>query len=136
VFEHDYLVLSDGGSRGNGAANRGFGSYHLASRDGHKQTVRLDLGTATNNEAEYGTLIAALKDLIGRIQKAGRSPAAYSVLVYTDSQLVVGQVTQGWQVKASNLRPLIDEARGLLKAFGRADLVKIPREEIVRVLGH
>ena len=136
MFEHDYLILSDGSSQGNGAANRGFGSYHLASRDGRKQTVRLDLGTATNNEAEYRTLIAALKDLIGRIQKAGRSPASYSLLAYTDSQLMVGQITQGWQVKAANLRPLIDEAKSRLKAFGRADLVKVPRDEIVRVLGH
>lgn len=136
MFEFDFLAVVDGGSQGNGAANRGFGSYQLATRDGRKQTVRLDLGTATNNEAEYRTLIAALKDLLGRIQKAGRSPSSYSLLAYTDSQLIVGQVTQGWQVKAANLRPLIDEARSLLKAFGRADLVKVPREEIVRVLGH
>jgi ribonuclease HI len=136
MFEHDFLAVCDGGSEGNGAANRGYGSYFLATRDGRKQTVRLDLGTATNNEAEYRTVIAALKDLLGRIQKAGRSAVAYSLLVYTDSQLIVGQVTQGWQVKAANLRPLIDETRSLLKAFGRADLVKVPREEIVRVLGH
>ena len=145
MFEHDFLCVADGGSLANGSANqKGYGSYHLATPDGRKQTVRLDLGTATNtannavlrNEAEYRTLIAALKDLTGRIQKAGRSPANYSVVVYTDSQLMVGQITQGWQVKAANLRPLIDEARSLLKAFGKPDLVKVPRDEIVRVLGH
>ena len=136
MFEHDYLVLSDGGALGNGSPNKGYGSYHLATHDGRKQTVRLDLGTATNNEAEYRTLIAALKDLTGRIQKAFHSPATYSPLVYTDSQLMVGQITQGWQVKAANLRPLIDVAGALLKAFGKADLVKVPRDEIVRVLGH
>jgi ribonuclease HI len=137
VFEYDFLAVCDGGSQSNGAPNqKGYGSYHLATRDGRRQTIRLDLGTATNNEAEYRTVVAALKDLTGRIQKAGRSPAGYSVLVYTDSQLIVGQVTQGWQVKAANLRPLIDEARALLKAFGKADLVKVPRDEIVRVLGH
>ncbi len=137
MFEYDFLAIVDGGSLANGSPNqKGYGSYHLATRDGRKQTVRLDLGTATNNEAEYRTLIAALRDLAGRIQKAGRSPATYSLLVYTDSQLMVGQITQGWQVKAANLRPLIDEARSLLKAFGKADLVKVPRDEIVRVLGH
>jgi ribonuclease HI len=137
MFEHDFLAMVDGGALGNGSATpKAYGSYHLATRDGRKQTVRLDLGTATNNQAEYRTLIAALKDLTGRIQKAGHSPAGYSVLVYTDSQLMVGQITQGWQVKAAHLRPLIDEARSLLKAFGRADLVKVPRDEIVRVLGH
>jgi len=86
-------------------------------RTGQKQTVRLDFGRGvTNNEAEYRTLIAGLKDLVGRIQRADKSPADYSLLVHTDSQLMVGQVThlclrpkcrQGWQVKAANLRPLV-----------------------------
>jgi ribonuclease HI len=137
MFEHEFLAVVDGGSRGNGSANAaGFGSYHLATREGRKQTIRLDLGTATNNEAEYRTLIAALKDLVSRIRRAGKSPSAYSVLVHTDSQLMVGQLTQGWQVKAANLRPLVDEATALMQSFGRCDPVKVPRDEIVRVLGH
>jgi ribonuclease HI len=90
----------------------------------------------TNNQAEYVALISALVDLRGRIERAGKNPRSYSVAVYTDSQLVVGQLTQGWQVKAANLRPLVDEAKTLVAAFGRCDLVKVPRDEIVRVLGH
>ena len=136
MFEFDFLAVLDGGSRGNGAANEGYGSYVLSTRDGRKETMRLDLGTATNNEAEYQTLIAALRDLSGRIQRAGKAPSGYSLLLHTDSQLMVGQLTQGWQVKAANLRPLVDEAKSLMQAFGRCDLVKVPREEIVRVLGH
>ena len=88
------------------------------------------------NEAEYRRLIAGLKDLAGRIQRVGKAPADYSLLVHTDSQLMVGQVTRGWQVKAANVRPLVDEAATLIQTFGRCDLVKVPREEIVRVLGH
>jgi hypothetical protein len=49
---------------------------------------------------------------------------------------MVGQLTQGWQVKAANLRPLVDEAGALMQSFGRCDLVKVPRNEIVWVLGH
>jgi ribonuclease HI len=93
MFEFDISAVVDGGSRGNGAANEGYGSYVLSTRDGRKETVRLDLGTATNNEAEYRTLIAALKDLAGRIQQAAKSPSGYSLLVHTDSQLMVGQLT-------------------------------------------
>jgi ribonuclease HI len=112
-------------------------SYHLESRTGQKQLVRLDFGRGvTNNEAEYRALIAALKDLVTRIQRAGRSPPGYSLLVHTDSQLMVGQLTQGWQVKAANLRTLVDEAATLIRTFGRCDLIKVPRDEIVRVLGH
>ena len=136
MFEFDFLAVVDGGSRGNGAANEGYGSYVLSTRDGRKETIRLDLGTATNNEAEYQTLIAALKDLVGRIQRADRAPSGYSLLAHTDSQLMVGQLTQGWKVKAANLRPLVDEAKNLMQAFGRCDLVKVPRDQIVRVLGH
>jgi len=73
---------------------------------------------------------------VGRIERAGKSPSDYSLLVHTDSQLVVGQLTQSWKVKAANLRPLVDEAAVLVWTFGRCDLVKVPRDEIVRVLGH
>ena len=93
MFEFDFLAVVDGGSRGNGAANEGYGSYVLCTRDGRKETIRLDLGTATNNEAEYQTLIAAVKDLVGRIQRAGKSPSGFSLLVHTDSQLMVGQAS-------------------------------------------
>lgn len=137
-FEFDYWVTTDGGALSNGTADSaGYGSYHLQSRTGQKQMVRLDFGRGvTNNQAEYQTLIAALKDLVGRVQRAGKSPSGYSLLVHTDSQVMVGQLTQGWQVKAANLRPLRDELSALMRAFGRCDLVRVPRDEIVRVLGH
>ena len=104
-------------------------SYVISTRDGQKEILRLDLGTATNNEAEYQTLIAALNDLYSRIQRAARSPPAYSLLIYTDSQLVVSQLTQGWKVKAANLRPLVDEAAASMRTFACCDLVKVPRDE-------
>jgi hypothetical protein len=72
------------------------------------------------------------------------SPHNYSLAVHVDSHLLVGQLAQGWKIKAANLRPLVDEAAALIQAFGRCDpstllgtgLVKVPRAEIVRVLGH
>ena len=139
MFEYDFLCVSDGGALVNGsAAPKAYGSYHLATHDGRKQTVRLTRlpGVTTNNQAEYVALISALVDLRGRIERAGKSPRNYSVVVHTDSQLMVGQLTQGWQVKSSNLRLLVDEAAALIQTFGSCDLVKVPRDEIVRVLGH
>jgi ribonuclease HI len=139
VFEYSFVVTSDGGCLQNGTQEaHGYASYLLQSRTGKKQLVRLtDLpGVTTNNEAEYVALISALVDLRGRIERAGKSPRSYSVVVHTDSQLLAGQLTQGWQVKAANLRSLVDEAATLIQTFGRCDLVKVPREEIVRVLGH
>jgi ribonuclease HI len=139
MSEAQYSVCCDGGCLHNGTQEaRGYASYALESRTGQRQVVRLrDLpGVTTNNEAEYVAFISALVDLRGRIERARKSPGSYSVAVHTDSQLLVGQLIQGWQVKAANLRPLVDEAISLMQAFGRCDLVKVPRDEIVRVLGH
>jgi ribonuclease HI len=139
VFDHAYRIWADGGCVHPGTQEaQGYASYSLECRTGKKQVVRLgDLpGVTTNNEAEYVALISALVDLRGRIERAGKSPRSYSVVVHTDSQLLVGQLTQGWQVKAANLRSLVDEAATLIQTFGRCDLVKVPRDEIVRVLGH
>ena len=139
MFEAQYRVCCDGGCSQNGTQEaNGYASYILETRTGQRQMVRLnDLpGVTTNNEAEYVALISALVDLRGRIERAGKSPRDYSVAVHTDSHLMVGQLTQGWQVKAANLRPLVDEAQALLQAFGHCRLVKVPRDEIVRLLGH
>ena len=139
MSETQYRVCCDGGCLQNGTQQaQGYASYCLETRSGQKQVVRMtDLpGVTTNNEAEYVALISSLVDLRARIERAGKSPRSYSVAVHTDSQLMVGQLTQGWKIKAANLRPLVDEAAALIQAFGRCALVKVPREEIVRVLGH
>lgn len=140
MSEAQYRVWCDGGcaNNGNRGLARGYASFLLETCTGKQQTVRLDNlpGVTTNNEAEYVAFISALVDLRGRIERAGKSPRDYSVAIYTDSQLVVGQLTQDWKVKATNLRPLVEEAVVLMRTFGRCDLVKVPRDKIVRVLGH
>jgi ribonuclease HI len=139
MFHAQYCVYCDGGCLRNGTQEaKGYASYSLETRTGKRQVVRLTElpGVTTNNEAEYVALISALVDLRGRIERADKSPRSHSVAVHTDSQLMVGQLTQGWQVKAANLRTLVDEAATLIRTFGRCDLIKVPREEIVRVLGH
>ena len=122
MFEAQYRVCCDGGCSQNGTQEaNGYASYILETRTGQRQMVRLnDLpGVTTINEAEYIAFISALVDLRGRIERAGERPRSYSLLVHTDSQLVVGQLTQGWKVTAANLRPLVDEAASLVQAFGR-----------------
>ena len=74
-------------------------------------------GSATNNEMEYQALLNALKD--------ARSEGA---AILTDSQLLVGQLAEGWRVKAPNLRKLHQECSALLKKRN-ARIAWIPREE-------
>ena len=138
MFEFDYQIVCDGGSRGNGTASaEGYGSYKLESRQNQTAHRALTFGKGViNNQAEYMALIAGLKDLVERIKRAGKDPKHYAVVVQTDSQLVWGHLTQGWACKAGNLTPLRYEANVYRAMFGKVEIEKVPRDEIVRVLGH
>jgi ribonuclease HI len=99
--------------------------------------VRLEFPTGTtNNVAEWKSLIAALKDLMARIEKAGKSPSSYTVEAKGDSQLVINQASGNRKVKQPHLRPLKDEAVGLLARFKSFSLVWWPRSKSIELLGH
>jgi ribonuclease HI len=79
------------------------------------------LGRATNNEAEYRALIAALE--------AARELGAEEVEVLTDSELLQRQLLGRYRVRAPNLKPLFAEARRALGSFPRWSVRHVPREE-------
>ncbi len=131
----DYLILFDGGSRGN--PGPGYGSYIIRARDGREDRRRLEFTEQmTNNQAEYRILIAALDDLIHRIQKAGKDPSAFTLEIRGDSRLVLAQLQGTFRVRAPHLRPLYEAARERLSRFRRVRLVWQPRAASVSVLGH
>jgi ribonuclease HI len=132
----DYLIVFDGGSRGN--PGQGYGSYAITRlQDGARRLERLEFGGGyTNNEAEYDTLIAALQDLIQRIEEAGRQPREFSLEIRGDSALVIHQIEGRWKAKEARMAERRDRAREMLRRFGRVELSTQPREESVRVLGH
>ncbi len=132
----DYVLIFDGGSRGN--PGQGYGSYALVrAQDRAQRLKRLDFGDGyTNNEAEYDTLIAGLEDLIARIEGAGRQPQEFKVEVRGDSALVINQVQGRWKATEPRMSERRDRCRLLLRRFGAVRLKSQPREESVRVLGH
>jgi ribonuclease HI len=132
----DYVLVFDGGSRGN--PGWGYGSYAITrTADGARRLERLDLGDGyTNNEAEYDTLIAALGDLIARIEEAGRQPSEFRLEVRGDSALAINQIEGRWKAKEPRMRVRRDRCRRLLGRFGGVTLKTQPREESVRILGH
>jgi ribonuclease HI len=131
----DYVIVFDGGSLGNPGV--GYGSYALLTRDGHKAIQRLSLGEyVTNNEAEYDTLIAALRDLIGQIEASGRAPSAYTLEVRGDSALVLKQVGGEWKARDARMRARRDQVCALLNRFKSVRLTLQPRTQTLRMLGH
>lgn len=112
----------DGGCTGNGSDDaKAYGSIS----DG-TTVLRQDWPECkTNNEAEYATLVWLLQQF----------PPDLGPTIWTDSKLLVGQLTLGWKVKAKNLEPY-HEVAWLLLARTKAKLKWVSRDTIVERLGH
>ncbi|MGH2757976.1 MAG: ribonuclease HI family protein [Actinomycetota bacterium] len=79
-----------------------------------------DAGYGTNNQAEYRALLEGLAEAVQRgIRK---------LLVRSDSQLLVRQMTGEYKLKAKGLRGLKAEADALLERFDQVRFEHVPRE--------
>ena len=136
--QFDYIITCDGGCRNHGTDQaHGYGSYHIRTKNGREDIVRLNFGpSVTNNIAEYSALIGALEDITSRIKKAGRQVEEFSIAVITDSQLVVNQVNGNWKIKRVHLCPLADKAKALLAKFHHARLTWVSRDNVEAILAH
>ena len=108
----------DGGSRGNpGPAAYG---VHIARADGTVIELKQYVGVATNNVAEYRGLLAALSWAtdhgVGQLQ------------VRSDSLLLIKQMRGEYRVKHAGLKPLWQEARGLVRQIGEVRFEHVRRE--------
>jgi broad specificity phosphatase PhoE/ribonuclease HI len=114
------VVEADGGARGN-PGPAGYGAVVRDAASGEVLAERSEaIGTATNNVAEYGGLIAGLR--------AARDVGATQVDVRMDSKLVVEQMAGRWQIKHPGLRPLAAEAAKLVRGFDKVTFGWVPRE--------
>ena len=77
-----------------------------------------------NNGAEYEALIAGLKIVkeleVDRLQ------------VYSDSQLVVGQVSENYEAREDSMAKYLEKVKEIIPAFGSFDIKQIPRAENTR----
>jgi ribonuclease HI len=114
-----WTAFVDGGSRGNpGPGAAGVQVVDPAGRVPFE--AGFFLGTLTNNQAEYGGLLAAL-DVI---ERAG----ADDVVFISDSQLMVRQILGEYRVKSEDLRPLYERARAKLARLRQWDIRHVLRE--------
>ena len=117
------VVYCDGGARGNpGPAAIGAVLLDPSTTPPTRlATVSERIGSTTNNVAEYRALIAGLE--------AARQFPSRRIIVRADSMLVVKQVEGEWRVKQPHLRPLLDDARRLLRAYDEVDIGHVPRAQ-------
>ena len=83
--------------------------------------ISKNIGTGTNNIAEWKALIEGLKLAIAHDCK--------ELEVRGDSQLIIRQISGRYKVKNENLIPLFNEARKLCGNFEKIDFKWIKRDE-------
>ena len=84
-------------------------------------SISQSIGRATNNEAEYRAIIAALENAI----RLG----AGQVDIRSDSELVVRQINGRYRVKKVSLRPLYLKVKQLQSQLEAVTVTHIPREQ-------
>jgi len=123
-----FVINTDGGARGN-PGSAGAGIVIADSTGKVLEEFSKELGTATNNQAEYWALIFALERVQSLIAQHG--DAGVSVAVRMDSELIVRQLTGQYKVKNPGLQSLYDRAAGLVAALGGTVVTfqHVPRRE-------
>lgn len=102
------LIITDGASRGNpGPASIAFGIYDENFRLLKERSKYI--GYATSNEAEFRALSEALECAAGYCRQ--------DVEHYSDSELVVKRLKGEFRIKATNLKPLIEEILAKKQVF-------------------
>lgn len=88
--------------------------------DGQEEILGF-LGRTTNNVAEYAGLLAALT--------WARRRNVDTLILYSDSQLLVRQFSGAYKVKAAHLVPLFLQVLRLRRSVGRVDARHVPRDQ-------
>ncbi len=114
------IIYTDGGSRGN-PGPAGIGAAFYNEKKEKVAEVSQFIGVATNNQAEYKAVIAAL-------QKAAQLGAT-NLEFYLDSELVVKQLNREYRVKDKDLAPLFLQIYNLSLSFQRITYAHIYREQ-------
>ena len=113
-------INCDGASRG----NPGRSAIGIQIKGEDKKTVLKQhgeyIGKATNNVAEYLAVLKSL-DLAKRFTNQ-------NVFVYSDSELVVRQLTGKYQVKNKNLKEIFNQVQKLQNSFQKVVFTHVRRE--------
>lgn len=116
------ITYTDGGSRNNpGPAACGIVIQN--EKEEIVCTFSKYIGTATNNQAEYGALILALEKAKELLQGKGE------VICHLDSELVVKQLKREYKVKDEKMKEAFAKVCKLCLDFDKVEFVHVRREK-------
>ena len=111
-------IFIDGASDSN--ENGGIGVV-LRPIEGEEILISRAIGKATNNEAEYRSLITAIEESLKNNFN--------NIEINSDSELLVKQVNGQYKVRAANLKPFYDLAMKSIKKLNSFTITWVSREE-------
>lgn len=111
-------IFIDGASDSN--ENGGIGVV-LRPIEGEEILISRAIGKATNNEAEYSSLITAIEESLKNNFN--------NIEINSDSELLVKQVNGQYKVRAANLKPFYDLVMKSIKKLDSFTISWVPREE-------
>ncbi len=114
------VINSDGVSRGN-PGQAAIGAVIKDDQGRLVASISQRIGWATNNQAEYWAIIAALEKALAL--NAGQ------VELNSDSELVVRQIKGQYRVRKKELRPLYERAKELENRLVGFAIRHVPREQ-------
>ncbi len=112
-------IWTDGGARG----NPGPSAIGVVVKAGSvtRASFGRTIGQTTNNQAEYGALIAGLETAL--------ELGGTHLTCYLDSLLVVSQMDGSWRIKDAGMREAAARAQVLASKFTAVHYVAVPREQ-------
>ena len=116
------IIHADGASLGN-PGPAAIGATIKDDRGRILASISQGIGRATNNQAEYRAVIAALE----RATKLGASWAD----IYLDSELIVKQLNGQYRVRNQSLKPLNQRVKQLQSQLEGFTITHIPRQQNV-----
>lgn len=127
-------IWTDGGARNNpGPAGIGAvivsGAHEMYDPETVIHTVSEYIGQTTNNQAEYGALVAALEWVTSYVAQQEEAAENVHLFIFTDSELMAYQIQGRYKVKNGDLQSLYGRAITLLQPFGGYKITPIRREK-------
>jgi len=114
------IICTDGASRGN-PGSAAIGATIKDEQGKLIAHISQRIGQATNNQAEYRAVIAALEE--------ATRLGAKQVKMNSDSQLVVKQINGEYRVKKAALKPLYQQVKRLQNLLDGFTITYIPRQQ-------
>ena len=118
LVQFNTSIFIDGASDSN--ENGGIGIV-LRPIEGEEILISRGIGKATNNEAEYRSLITAIEESLKNNFN--------NIEINSDSELLVKQVKGQYKVRAANLKPFYDLVMKSIKKLDSFTISWVPREE-------